>query len=121
MLDILVITFPFFALVLCGYLAVRRHLLPQLAIPGLNSFVLYFALPCLLYRFGSTTPLAQLLDVRVFGIYLLCALLTVGLTMALTLPRAGWNNAAFGALVAAFPNTGFMGVPLLVALMGPRA
>ncbi len=32
-----------------------------------------------------------------------------------------WNNAAFGALVAAFPNTGFMGVPLLVALLGERA
>ena len=31
------------------------------------------------------------------------------------------KNAAFGALVAAFPNTGFMGVPLLVALFGDRA
>lgn len=121
MLAILAITFPFFALVLCGYVAVRRHMLPQLAIPGLNSFVLYFALPCLLYRFGSTTPLAQLLDVGVFGVYLLCALATVGIAMLLTLRRAGWNNAAFGALVAAFPNTGFMGVPLLVALLGPRA
>ena len=121
MLAILAVTFPFFALVLCGYVAVRRHMLPQLAIPGLNSFVLYFALPCLLYRFGSTTPLAQLLDVSVFGVYLLCALATVGITMLLTLRRAGWNNAAFGALVAAFPNTGFMGVPLLVALLGPRA
>ena len=29
------------------------------------------------------------------------------------------KDAAFGALVAAFPNTGFMGVPLLVALFGP--
>ncbi|MEO6322433.1 MAG: AEC family transporter, partial [Polaromonas sp.] len=34
---------------------------------------------------------------------------------------AGWNDAAFGALVAAFPNTGFMGVPLLVALLGAQA
>jgi predicted permease len=33
----------------------------------------------------------------------------------------GWNDAAFGALVAAFPNSGFMGVPLLVALMGAQA
>ena len=32
--------------------------------------------------------------------------------------RIGWNDASFGALVAAFPNTGFMGVPLLVALLG---
>lgn len=31
-------------------------MLPQLAIPGLNSIVLYFALPCLLYRDGATTP-----------------------------------------------------------------
>ena len=36
-------------------------------------------------------------------------------------PRMGWNDAAFGALVAAFPNTGFMGVPLLVALLGAAA
>jgi malonate transporter len=121
MLAILAITFPFFALVLCGYLAVRRHLLPQLAIPGLNSFVLYFALPCLLYRFGSSTPLAELLDAGLFGVYLLCALLIVGLSMLLTLGRAGWNDGAFGALVAAFPNTGFMGVPLMLALLGARS
>ena len=31
----------------------------------------------------------------------------------------GWNEL-LGALVAAFPNAGFMGVPLLVALLGPR-
>jgi hypothetical protein len=119
---ILATTFPFFALVLCGYVAVRRHMLPQLAIPGMNSFVLYFALPCLLYRFGAATPLAQLLDPGVFGVYLLCAGLTVALVMALARVRGtDWNNGAFGALVAAFPNTGFMGVPMLVALLGPRA
>ena len=56
MLTILAITSPFFALVLCGYLAVRRSLLPLAAIGGLNSFVLYFALPCMLYRFGAATP-----------------------------------------------------------------
>lgn len=115
-------TFPFFALVLCGYVAVRRRMLPQIAIPGMNSFVLYFALPCLLYRFGSTTPLAQLLDPGVFGVYLLCGLITVALVVIWSRSRGtDWNNGAFGALVAAFPNTGFMGVPLLVALLGPRA
>ena len=122
MQAILATTFPFFALVLCGYVAVRRRMLPQLAIPGMNSFVLYFALPCLLYRFGSTTPLAQLLDPGVFGVYLLCALVTVALAVGFARARGvDWNNSAFGALVAAFPNTGFMGVPLLVALLGPRA
>lgn len=121
-LSVLLITFPFFALVLCGYLAARTRLLPQPAIPGLNAFVLYFALPCMLYRFGASTPIAQLLDPAAAGVYLLCALVMVGGTVLATRgPRMGWNDAAFGALVAAFPNTGFMGVPLLVALLGAAA
>ncbi len=121
-LSVLVVTFPFFALVLCGYLAARSGVLPQPAISGLNAFVLYFALPCMLYRFGASTPIAQLLDPAVAGVYLLCALVMVGGTVALTRgPRMGWNDAAFGALVAAFPNAGFMGVPLLVALLGAQS
>ena len=122
MLAIFAVTFPFFALVLCGYAATRRGLLPLLAIPGLNSFVLFFALPCMLYRFGARTPIAQLLNPSLVAVYALCALMMVGLTVMLTRRgRIGWNDASFGALVAAFPNTGFMGVPLLVALLGAQA
>ncbi len=122
MLNILLITFPFFALVLCGYIAARFGLLPQSAIPGLNSFVLYFALPCMLYRFGASTPIAQLLDGTLVAVYLLSALIMVAFTIAVTRTgRIGWNDASLGALVASFPNTGFMGVPLLVALLGTKA
>ncbi|MDB5965313.1 MAG: family transporter [Polaromonas sp.] len=121
-LSILLVTFPFFALVLCGYAAARRGLLPQAAIPGLNTFVLYFALPCMLYRFGAGTPIAQLLDGTLVALYAVSALVMVGFTVAVTRRRrTGWNDASFGALVAAFPNTGFMGVPLLVALLGAPA
>lgn len=121
-LTVLLVTFPFFALVLAGFVAARRRMLPLEAIPGLNSFVLYFALPAMLYRFGSTTPIAQLLDVAVFGVYLLCGLVMVAFAIAMTMSRRiRWNDASLGALVAAFPNTGFMGVPLLAALMGPES
>jgi len=121
-LNIFIITFPFFALVLCGYLAARRRMLPLEAIPGLNGFVLFFALPCMLFRFGATTPIEQLLDVSVALTWLAAGLIMVGFTVATSLnPRIGWNDAAFGALVAAFPNSGFMGVPLLVALLGAQA
>ena len=122
MLDVLRVTFPFFALVLCGYWAARRQMLPFEAIPGLNGFVLFFALPCMLFRFGANTPIAQLLDASAFFMYLFCALVMVAFVVAITLnKRFGWNDAAFGALVGAFPNTGFMGVPLLVALLGNAA
>src|SRR3954463_769985 len=121
-LQILQVTFPFFALVACGYLAARRRLLPLDAIGGLNTFVLFFALPCMLYRFGASTPIAQLLDPWALLVYLPCALAMVAGCVAFSLnARIRWNDASFGALVAAFPNTGFMGVPLLVALLGPAA
>ncbi|WP_284616055.1 AEC family transporter [Aquabacterium humicola] len=122
MQAILAVTIPFFALVLAGYLAARRHVLPESAIPGLNAFVLYFALPCMLFRFGMNTPVLQLLNPFVLGVYVACALVIVFFTIAVTWHEpVGLKDAAFGALVAAFPNTGFMGVPLLVALLGDAA
>ncbi len=122
MQAIFAVTLPFFALVLCGYWAAQRGVLDPAAIPGLNGFVLFFALPCLLFRFGQSMPLATLLNPWLLGLYLLAALLMVALTLALTWrPALGLKDAAFGALVAAFPNTGFMGVPLLVALHGDSA
>jgi hypothetical protein len=122
MQAILAVTVPFFALVLCGWLAAWRGVLPDSAIPGLNAFVLYFALPCMLFRFGMNTPIFELLNPVLLGVYLLCALLMVFAAIAFTLgSRVHLKDAAFGALVAAFPNSGFMGVPLLVALVGPAA
>jgi len=130
MQAILSVTIPFFALVLCGYLAARSRLLPESAIPGLNAYVLFFALPCMLYRFGASMPLARLLDPTLLGLYASCALVLVFALVALTWRRRGdrsegsglsLKDAAFGAFVGAFPNSGFMGVPLLAALLGEPA
>ena len=120
--GILAVTFPFFALVLCGYVAARTRLLPLDAVPGLNMFVLYFALPCMLYRFGSATPAAQLFNPVIALLWLLAAALIVAATAGWARRQGGsWPDAAMGALVAAFPNTGFMGVPLILALLGAGA
>jgi malonate transporter len=120
--PILSVTLPFFALVLMGYAAASKRVLPESAIPGLNAFVLYFALPAMLFRFGMNTPIGQLLNPVVLAVSLLASLGIVAFTIAVTLsPRVPMKDAAFGALVAAFPNTGFMGVPLLTTLLEPRA
>jgi malonate transporter and related proteins len=116
------ITVPFFALVLCGWLAAYRRILPESAIAGLNAFVLYFALPCMLFRFGMNTPIVELLNPAVLGLWMVVSLILSIFTIAVTrLGGVDLKNAAFGALVAVFPNSGFMGVPLLVALLGPQA
>ena len=120
--SILSVTFPFFALVLCGYLATRRGLLPVGAIPGMSAFILYFALSAMLFRFGSATPLAQLLDFPLITLYSVCGLLLVaGTVLASRNERIGIKDAAFGAMVAVYSNSGFMGIPLLLALIGEKA
>jgi len=76
----------------------------------------------MLFTFGARTPVGQLLDVSALVVYLACALAVVALVVRISMnARIRWNDASFGALVAAFPNTGFMGVPLLVALLGAAA
>lgn len=122
MSSIFAVTIPFFALVLCGYLAARFRLLPGSAVPGLNIYVLYFALPCLLYRFGASLPAERLIDGAVIAVWLVAAVTMVFGTVVVTRSaRVGLKDAAFGALTVAFPNTGFMGVPLLAVLLGEAA
>jgi len=122
MQAILAVTVPFFALVLCGYLAGRARMLPEATIPGLNLFVLYFALPCMLFRFGASLPVAQVLDPVVVLLWAVSAVIVMAATILLTRSDAvPMKDAALGALTVAWPNTGFMGVPLLAALLGPAA
>ena len=47
---------------LCGYAVARCGWPPLDSIPGLNTFVLYFALPCMLFHFGAVTPITRMAD-----------------------------------------------------------
>ena len=67
MQAIFAVTVPFFALVLLGWVAARSRALPASAIPGLNVYVLFFALPCMLFRFGASMPFAKLIDPVLIG------------------------------------------------------
>ena len=122
MLAILSVTFPFFALIGIGYLAARTRILSVQAVPGLNVFVLYFALTCLLFQLGAHTPMAQLVDPVMIGVWFLAGLAVMALA-GVTARRAGksWLDTAFGSLIAVTANSGFMGIPLLIALIGEQA
>ena len=121
-MDTLSVIVPFFALVLIGYIAVRSRLLPVDSVSGLNAFVLYFALPAMLFRFGARTPLVQLLDPTTIGVWLVSGVLLMGLAVATGLWQGhGWLDASFGGLIAVLPNSGFMGLPLIAALLGEQA
>jgi predicted permease len=123
MLAILNVTAPFFGLVLCGYLAARYRALPENAVPALNTFVLYFALPCMLFRFAAGAPFGDILNLPVFLAYMVTGLAVFALSAATVHYGAGENvrEAAFAALAVAWSNWGYMGIPLIPALLGQRA
>ncbi len=122
MLEILQVTTPFFALILCGFLAAHFRLLPPNTVPALNVFVLYFALPCMLFRFSARTPFEQLVNLPVFGAYATAGLLMLVAfnLIARRVVRETARDAIYGALAAAWSNWGYMGFALLPALLGPK-
>ncbi len=122
MLEILHVTTPFFALILCGFLAAHFRLLPPNTVPALNVFVLYFALPCMLFRFSARTPFEQLVNFPVFGAYAVAglAMLAAFNLVARRVVRESARDAIYGALAAAWSNWGYMGFALLPALLGPQ-
>jgi predicted permease len=123
MLAILNVTAPFFALVLCGYLAARYRTLPDNAVPALNTFVLYFALPCMLFRFAAGAPFHDILNLPVFLAYMGTGLTALTLAAATAHYAVGESvhEAAFAALAVAWSNWGYMGIPLIPALLGQAA
>jgi len=122
MIAILLKTLPFFALIGLGYAAGRTRLFPAEATGWLTKFVFYFALSAMLFRFAAGLSLPQIFDAAFVAAYLSASLLLYALVMAVALlRRRPLAEAAIEAQCAQSGNTGFLGVPMLVVLLGPAA
>jgi predicted permease len=117
--------FPIFALILTGYLCARRGILGPAATEALNNFVVWLALPALLFQAMAQITWPEL-DHPGF-----LAAVTGGMAATFLLsfllggraPRENHRLADLGieGLDAAYANTGFMGIPLCVSALGPGA
>jgi malonate transporter and related proteins len=122
MMDLLLLFVPFFALVLMGWGAARGGVLPLVGIGAMNSFVLYFGLSAMVFRLSASGALHQ------SGLLGLLLAYGVGGTVIAALALA-WSarsgltrrDGGLAALTTAFPNTGFLGLPLLTGLLGAQA
>jgi malonate transporter and related proteins len=114
---------PFFALIFCGYAAGRLNLLTTTAAAGVNTFVFFFALPAFLFSLMSSSPIAEVLNVPFIAAYVLASLAVFGLAVAggRMLFDVGRGEAAIQGLAAVLPNTGYMGIPLAIAVFGREA
>jgi malonate transporter len=120
--EILFRTLPFFAVVGVGYLAARTRFISAEATAGLTRFVFYFALSAMLFRFAASLSVGEIFDLPFVLAYLSACAVIYALAFAVALMRrTGTAEAAIEAQCAVIGNTGFLGVPMLVALLGPEA
>lgn len=122
MIEIFLKTLPFFALIGLGWAAGRLRVFPPEATAWLTKFVFYFALSAMLFRFTATLPIEDLFDPAFFAAYLTASVAVWVLGFAVAKLRARpLPEAAIEAHTAMTGNTGFLGVPMLVVLLGPKA
>lgn len=122
MLEIFLKTLPFFALIGLGYGAGRTRFFPDEATGWLTKFVFYFALSAMLFRFSANLTLGEVFDLP-FVLAYLCGtgVIYILATLIALIRKRGVEEAAVEAQCAVIGNVGFLGVPMLVLLMGEAA
>src|SRR6478672_252860 len=109
---------PLFALILAGYVCGRRGVLGAQAIDSLNLFVVWLALPALLFQALAEARWSELDCPAFVAAIALGMLATFVPWVALAHRRKPLPDASIEALAASYPNTGFMGIPLCLAVFG---
>ncbi|SFQ54036.1 hypothetical protein SAMN05216229_1346 [Geopseudomonas sagittaria] len=123
MLDILTITAPIFLLIGLGFLSVHSGLLAREQIRGISSFVIHFALPALLIHSLATRPIEEILNAGYLLAYGLASLaaFAVGFALSRWWRRDSLAGAAMTGLGMSASNSGFIGYPVVVMVVGPLA
>jgi malonate transporter and related proteins len=120
-MTVVAIVLPIFALIALGYLTARAGWLSDTAQKGISEFAFNFAMPALLFRSIATTPGldsgAERVAFAYFGgigtVWLLATLATRGLL------RRPAIDAASIAMTSVFGNIVMIGIPLVLAVVGP--
>jgi len=122
MLSTLNVVLPIFALILVGWLARKLKILGDNALSELNRFVVYLALPALLFDIIANAKwqdIAQPAFILTFTVGMAAVFLLI---LFIQLRRTRHlADAALEGLNASYANTGFIGFPLALAFLGHDA
>ncbi|HVE06069.1 MAG TPA: AEC family transporter [Paraburkholderia sp.] len=119
MLSTLEILLPVFALILAGFFCRRRNLLGPSAASELNRFVVWLALPALLFDTMAHSTWRQLDQPGFVATFsLACAGIFVLVLIARMLKGRHLADASIDAIAASYPNTGYIGFPLGILAYG---
>lgn len=113
---------PIFALILAGYGAGWAKLFDITATDTLNRFAFYFALPALIFLAMTKVTPDQLSELGFAAAFGFGIALTYGIGFLLSRARGKrFADANLDALDGAYGNTGFMGIPLCLLVLGQQS
>ncbi len=122
MLDIFLQTLPFFMIIALGYGSGVTKFFSEEATAYLTKFVFYFALSAMLFRFSANLSLADILDWQFVFAYLSATTVVYLIAMRAARQRqVPMTEAAVEGQCAVIGNVGFLGIPMLVLLLGEGA
>jgi len=121
MLSALVVVFPVFALIFTGWLVRRLGVLGPQSTSELNRFVVYLALPALLFDVIAHAGWSDIWKPGFIGVFGLSSLIVFALAVLLRYRKRHLADAAIDGLNAGYANTGFMGFPLALLVLGQEA
>lgn len=122
MLTTLFVVLPVFALIFSGWGAFKLKILGQPAIRELNRFVVYLALPALLFDIMANTQGGELWQPGFIAVFTLSSGVSFLLPFIIKLRgKQPLADAALDGLNASYPNTGYMGIPLSMVAFGSSA
>lgn len=122
MLSTLNVVLPIFALILVGWLARKLKILGENALSELNRFVVYLALPALLFDIIANAKWRDIAQPAFILTYAIGMMVVFALTLFIQLRRTRHlADAALDGLNAGYANTGFIGFPLALVFLGHEA
>ncbi|BFM49741.1 AEC family transporter [Marinomonas sp. THO17] len=113
---VLEVTAPIFLLVLIGFLAVRFGLIASEALSGLSRFVLYLALPALIFVNLSVMDIHEVFHPSYMLVYALGGIGSFFITVliAAKMLRQNWIRSGVMGVGATMSNSAFIGFPVLL-------
>jgi predicted permease len=122
MLQFFLTSAPIFAVVALGFATARLRLVAPQGFVAFAAYAFNLALPALLVTMLARQPFVRSFEPRFFAALLVAGLVAFLAVAGLTLAgRAGLAVAGSHAQAATGGNQAFLGVPLMLALVGERA
>jgi malonate transporter and related proteins len=113
------ILLPVFGLVFAGFACRRRGVLGPSAASELNRFVVWLALPALLFDITAHATWQQFYQPAFVAAFALAAGGVFGLILTMrVLSGRHLADASVDAIAASYPNTGYVGFPLCMIVFG---